>query len=1424
MLPTINKRFLLKLVAVLAVLAGGLALAHTVQSGRIPDALLAQAERAHEQAADDPKKGDAAVAYLRQYLEFRPTDVGVMEKLADWLRERKKDGDPSDLLRLYDKILALDPARHDTRREALKASLKIGRFTDAEGHGVALTQQFPTDAQLWLDLAYARRGLQKQTEARAAYDAAVNADPTLTTAYQEYAEFLVNDLKLKDEARKQLDKMVANGSDRAGALTARGRFFAVVENEPAAVADAKAALQIDAKNADATLLLAEQLQKGRDVQTAADLFKQGIADHPADARFVRGLAWLEVSRGNTGASVAALEDGMERVGEKDAFDLLVPLADLLLQMRDQEKAKGLIRKLEGLRPTDRQQQRTVKMQVLYLKGRLAMSEARWADAIDLLTKLRGDTGELLGLECQVNLLLSLCFQRTGDFEQEERTLKLLLGKDPNHAAARVTLGAAYQAAGRFDEAVVEYEQAARSRFATAGTRASLLKMKAARLKAVNAGQKEWEALDAQAKQFAPSFGGAEYAILRSELYSARRATDRAIAVLQEEAMKRPTDGRLWAAYAAAAADYAGVPAGLSLLDEAQAMCGDRAELRLARAALYARDPARLRPIDPLAAQIDTWPESDQNRVLYGLVEVYDRLGDEAGVVRTFRRIAGRYPSDPAVWEGLFDRATRGGDAATAAEARGRLAKLEPEAGKSAALLTAWEVANGKRAADAKAAADGLVKQFGVTPDRGDVCVALAKLKALSGDPTAAGSLFARAVRLDPVRYGPTQEYLAFLAEAGQDDQIGKLLGRLTQDYRWAGEPVRRAVRQTVGRVQPVAAKRLLDALRPAVEPEPDGFGWLGDCYRACGFATDAIACYDKATTVKTATSDDWLRKAVRTAEAGDPDGGAKVLADAKAKLVSPQLYLMTAALFADHPAAPKGFAPALSTAAEKKLYAQARLAVKLSRFERNEAVGVLEDYIADKDVPADGTAWARRNLAMLLAARGTATDRARAKELLTDTDKKAGDTADEKRSTAAVLAQLSRQLEGADRDQVLERAIAVLTDVSAETKNPRDKFLLAQLYRTAAVRADDKTATENRKRARGLIQELIRQDPNNTEYYVAALEEMTEPADQELADRCAKFLIEKHRADFRVVQAVARYECRAGRPDDGLAHALAYTRTADNTPGDLQTRSARCAELLDELARRPNVRGTPVGRKMTDAAVEKYEALFVTRPEAIVALVGLLASDGRAEAGFAEIEKAAGKLPSRVKLLAGLAILRTGGATDAQFKTVNGWLTAASEEEPGSAGVLINAGEFHILRRDLQAAEKAYQAVLATDEENVVALSNLAWLLAANPDAADRALGMVDRAVRVVGLTGELLDTRARVKIARKEYPAAEQDLVGALKQEQTALRLFHLALAEHLQGGAKSEDAGKHFREAKERGLRAVMVHPADRDTFAEFETKYGK
>lgn len=146
---------------------------------------------------------------------------------------------------------------------------------------------------------------------------------------------------------------------------------------------------------------------------------------------------------------------------------------------------------------------------------------------------------------------------------------------------------------------------------------------------------------------------------------------------------------------------------------------------------------------------------------------------------------------------------------------------------------------------------------------------------------------------------------------------------------------------------------------------------------------------------------------------------------------------------------------------------------------------------------------------------------------------------------------------------------------------------------------------------------------------------------------------------------------------------------------------------------------------------------------------------------------------------------------------------------------MLNEAEFFALRQELPLAVAQYEKILAADPRNVVALNNLAWLLAADPRTAERAQELVARATREVGLTGDLLDTRARVRITLKLFNEAERDLGEAIRLEPTALRWFHLAVSRFGQTPPKTDDAAKAFKEAKRRGLEPRSIHPADLPMF---------
>jgi tetratricopeptide (TPR) repeat protein len=1396
-MPTINKRFLLKLILVLFASTGILFAAHAVQARRIPAALKLQSERAAEAG-----KVDVAIHYLRQYLEFHPEDIDALTQLSDLLTKRSPTyKGRTELLFLYDRILNLDPDRHAVRREALSIALLIGRNPDAVTHAEALLKTFPAEAKLWQQLATAHTGLNQIDRARESYEKAVSCAPDEMLGYQLLAQLVWRNQNDAPGARAVLDRMVQALPQNPDAYLIRARFETYTAEEPGvqsgnggdlvrARSDLLRVLELDPEHAEATMLLAEIMQRNRNIPAAHALLRDAASLYPKNLKLVRALSWLELVRGNPAAAITVLEDGLKST--PDGFDLMVPLADLLVQQGDTARTAEILKRLD--------ERRAPPTQVKYLKARVAMREQQWPTAVAMLESLRAEIVNMPGLDVQLNLLLGTCFQKLADPVSEEKAYERVTNADPRNVLGRVGLGNLYMNLGRFEDAARELDLAVQSSFATGPVLAQWFKLKT-RLFVRSGGPGEWANLAAALDAFAPRFGrgSSEPAVMRAEMIAMQGRPDEAVRVLRAETATRAADPYLWAALARATTDVSGTAGGLVVVDEAQAFAGDCVDVRLTRADLYAREPGRIRPIDPLGERIENWPESEQLRLLAGLVEVYDRLDDRAGVVRTLKRIVARQPANVAMILKLHERADPGSEAAVSA--RAALLKIEGDNGPSVALCDARSA----QAAEAPATAGRLAAAFGATPSRADVCLAMARLKRLTGDVPSAEALTERAFLLEPTKYEAAEAVLGQYARANATDRVGQLLARLAGDPRWAGEPFRRVVRRVLLTLPPPAAATVLNLSRPLVASEPGGPAWVAECAVLLR-QPDALATLDAACKPG-ATPDDWLRKALFVSK-DDPAAGPAVLSAAKGQL-RPEPYAALVAVFAET-AAGSTFVPEAGTAAEKRLLVQARLSVKLSRAQQTEAGKLLAAFLQDKDTaPADAD-WARRNLAMICAVGGTPDDRVRAMTLLKDVKTDTSATPTELRTNVGVLLSLARYLEGPDRRAVLGKAIVAMTAVYKTSNAPSDLYALAQLYRAANDRVNC-----YRCLAELLNREGIAKDPSYTVYLTTILEVLIEDGDFKRAEAFAGKLMELRVNDFPSLSAVARFEARAGRPERGLAVAEDYARLADAGGGEYVVRCARVAELLDELARLPNVRGTPAGRKITDAAADRFAAIVPNRPEAIIGVAGVLSADGRATEAFERMQKLDRYIPVRLRASAGLAIARSGAISDNQADLIKKWIDACLTEEPDSLVFLLSRAEFQAVRRDTAGAAATFEQVLAKEPRNVVALNNLAWILAADPNSAEKALDLVARATREGGLTGDLLDTRARVRLTLKQFDAAERDLAEAIAHEPTALRWFHVAVLRMSQNPPKPEEAGKAFDEAKRRGLDPRGIHPADLPTY---------
>ena len=1292
-MPTINKPFLLKLLLVVAVLTTALVAVHAIQADRIPESIKRQAERAAE-----ANKLDVAIHYFRQYLEFIPDDVDAQVELVELLRKRNPTTrGQAEVIFLYDRILRLDPQRHDIRREALAACLRLGRTADAVTHAEALLKAFPNEAALWQKLGAAQAALNQLPEARRSYETAIAHDPGLMIGYQRLAQLVWRNMNDPLAARDVLDRMVKALPQEPEAYLVRARFEMFLLDESGTIrgeakrvaADLYRVLELDPEHAEASLRLAELLQRERNVPAAHAILRDAVALYPRDLRLVRSLSWLELVRGNAPAAIAVLEDGLK--ANPDGFDLMIPLADLLVQQGDTTRTAEILKRLET--------RKAPAIQVKYLKARMAMRDAKWPDAISQLEALRGEAINLPGLEVQLNLLLAVCATNLADPVNEEKAFQRVIHTDPKNVQAHTGLGNLYLTLGRFDEAIRELEAAAQSPYAAGAVIAQWIRTKTRRLHATNGSAEEWRRLEIATAAAAPRFGpvSSEPVILLAEVQVAQGKYAEAVQLLRKETARRPGDGRLWAVLADTVGDLSGTAAGLAVVDEAQAAAGDGPDVRLARARLYANEPGRVRPVAPLAERIEAWPETDQLRLLFGLVEVFDHAGDQVGVVQMLRRITTRRPADAGVWVRLHERATQIGDTKSATEARAALVKLEGESGPSVLLCDAATAP----AADAAKLIDRLIAAFGANPTRSDACLALARLLPLAEKGIGSRAADRTSLRpgANPLRRREGMAVVPLPAYGRRRPYAEKLVTRLATDPRWAGDPFRRLVASVVPAVPPRAARNLLYWSRPFVERDPGGLGWLAetaDRYRVF----DPIPVLVEATARPTATPDDWLRLALTR--------GADDLRAARTKVPAAG-YLAAVAVFLETPEGAE-FTPKLTNPVERRLFVQVRLRLKLSQSKPAEASKILDEYLAGKDLPPADVAWGKRNLAMLHAVGGTPEDRHRAMQLIREAAVDGHSSVEDLRATAGVLTTLARYLEGGDRIAVLTRAAAALDAAYKRGNSPRDLFTLSQLYRSAGNRAE----------SRKCLQTLLNSDPRNIYYLVAAVEELVEDQDYAAASSFAAKLLAEHPGEFRAVAAAARLECKAGRPEAALVLAEKYAQAADAGAGDHLTRSGRVAELLDELARLPNVRGTPAGRAITDAAVERYAALIPTHPEAVIGLVGVLAADGRVAEAFSRLDRLGRVIPDRVRASAGLAAVRAGNLTQRQATTVQEWIEHCLAAEPNSVTLLLNRAEFLALRQDLAGAATEYEKILATDPRNVVALNNLAWILAADPGTAER--------------------------------------------------------------------------------------------------------
>ncbi len=196
---------------------------------------------------------------------------------------------------------------------------------------------------------------------------------------------------------------------------------------------------------------------------------------------------------------------------------------------------------------------------------------------------------------------------------------------------------------------------------------------------------------------------------------------------------------------------------------------------------------------------------------------------------------------------------------------------------------------------------------------------------------------------------------------------------------------------------------------------------------------------------------------------------------------------------------------------------------------------------------------------------------------------------------------------------------------------------------------------------------------------------------------------------------------------------------------------------------------------------------------------------------------------------AAVAILRTNKPGDAQPTKFDHWqqqcvrveasLREALQKKPRDIPLRLHLADLLDLQGKYSEVETLCREVLKEDQNHIVALNNLAWLLAQKSATAAEALTLIDRAIAVYGPRAELIDTRAVVQLTLGNLDRAVRDLERVVKEAPTPARLFHLCQAYERAKNIASAQA--FLRQANDMGLTAQQLHPVEQAEYQRVTTE---
>jgi Tfp pilus assembly protein PilF len=1455
----INAKLFLGLLIGTAVLTGTVFAVHHFQTPRIARALLWQARHAEEQ-------GDAVrtARYLQRYLEFNPHDdtershlaqVWAGDAFAGRVRVRVQ------AVRLLDEVLAHNGNQPELRRLLVKVALELDERKLAHEHLNKLLPEKEVLAGtgapgqpagkdrgliegLWAQLFE----LEKEpARAMACCRLAIQHAPQEQDNYVRLA-YLLRHQQESDpgqreenyrEADRALDELVAHNETTYKAYLARWQYrreFDLLDlkgDGPGRVALVQAAEDVAKALQRAPDLLLENDPEALQVllaaadmerlqgQAAYDSTDRPVKEREKQLREHREQAYEHLDRG-----LALQEKQGSRAAEGARFQLLWHKANLLLddlRRLDEARAEPAPQVSSGLRPRargeGRDEEKSARAEEInrtieqvrksrvpaaadYLQARLMLQERRWAEAATLFEHSRALLATQPDLVYQANLFLGRCYEMLEEPGQMYKAYQNAAQDNADSVPALLGMAAAQWAQGQAAQAMEKYRQVMQRKAVPPRGWIDIARLEI-QLQ-LERDDPDWKGAE-QALEAAQKLNPeavAEVALLKADMLVARDRLQEAEDQLEKARAERPGEARLWAARSDLARRRNQPERARAILDEAQARLGSPVPvlLRLARARLLADTPgaAAGQAIAALTQGLEQLPEEEQARLLTGLADAQLRANNLAEARKLWQRVVAlpRYRTDLRLKLVLFDLAQKEGDREGMDRALEEIRAVERSSGifhrYGRALQLIWQAKQKgepeprQKLEEAWALLDRVLTERGAWPP---VFVARAEISVLSGNRGQAVRDLQEAIKNGETSPGVIRRVAELLSQQGRDAEAQQELKRLRQSLLRHSDLGRLAATVALRQEDVARGLQLAGEAVQADTRDPKELVWLGRVHLAAHQPAEAERKFRLAAELAPGEPEPWLALVQFLAEQKRPADAGAALRQARAHLPPASSSAQTPLTLArcheslgQFKEAQEQYEAALRAAPGQVEVVRTVAAAYLSAGRYQQAEPLLRRLAAGElGARPEDIEGARRDLAIVLA---SGTDYRRFQEALglvglklDDRGQLARDSAQDRLDSTDARRAKARVLATQGQRQFRRRAIELFEQLDREQSlTPDDRFILALLYDAEDAWPKSREALKQLCLARTYSPQYLAQ-------YIQGLIRQRTPTDLEEADRWLGRLaeLEKQREvgpnGFASVDLRARWLEARGEGEKAL-------------------------ELLRGHAARPDA-----------------------RRDAVLLVLGSLVRQQRYPEAFTLCDRLwqeGKRCPPEAVGAVSVALLRSMKPTDAQVLRVEKSLKAAIARNPRSMVLRMHLADLYDLRGRYPESEEQYRVILRRENEpnNVVALNNLAWLLALRAGDAHDAKRLIDTAINGLGRRPDLLDTRGLVHLALDQPDQAVADFKAATAEAPTPARLYHLARAHH--AVRDRDSAVKALRLAKQRGLEPDALHPVEQDACRRLLEEY--